>query len=312
MRAHQVRMPGSPAANTRAQGRQASAISEAKPPVSLPNTHRIVSPAVTLERLRPLLPMFGITRVANITGLDDIGIPVAAAYRPNSRNISVSQGKGLDLVSAKVSAIMEAVEGFHAEQILKPLKLATYEEISKSERVVKPDDLPSVPNTRFHVHLPILWIAARSLIDGETIWVPFENVHTNYTLPLPTGSGCFQASSNGLGAGNHLLEAISHGICEVVERDATALWRASGGAGNQAKRLSLSSVDDAACREVLERYERADLQVAAWETTTDVAISSFACMISSRSHSAIADGMGCHPDRSTALLRALTEAAQAD
>ena len=35
-------------------------------------------------------------------------------------------------------------------------------------------------------------------------------------------------SSNGLASGNHLLEAISHGLCEVVERDATTLWHLRG------------------------------------------------------------------------------------
>jgi len=60
-------------------------------------------PVETLERLLRIAPEMGISRVANITGLDEIGIPVAAAIRPNSRNISVSQGKGLDMVAAKVS-----------------------------------------------------------------------------------------------------------------------------------------------------------------------------------------------------------------
>ena len=45
-------------------------------------------------------------------------------------------------------------------------------------------------------------------------------VHTAYTLPRPTGTGCFIATSNGLASGNHLREAISHAICETVEREA--------------------------------------------------------------------------------------------
>jgi ribosomal protein S12 methylthiotransferase accessory factor YcaO len=46
----------------------------------------------------------GITRLGNITGLDRIGIPVAIAVRPNSRSVSVSQGKGLELPQALASA----------------------------------------------------------------------------------------------------------------------------------------------------------------------------------------------------------------
>jgi ribosomal protein S12 methylthiotransferase accessory factor len=35
-------------------------------------THRLVSPAETLARVQPLLPKMGITRLANVTGLDTI------------------------------------------------------------------------------------------------------------------------------------------------------------------------------------------------------------------------------------------------
>src|SRR5580700_8911003 len=78
-------------------------------------THRTAAPEETLARVRPHMARMGITRLGNITGLDRIGIPVAIAVRPNSRSVSVSQGKGLDLTQAKASALMEAAEGFHAE-----------------------------------------------------------------------------------------------------------------------------------------------------------------------------------------------------
>ena len=67
----------------------------------------------------------GITRLGNITGLDRIGIPVAIAVRPNSRSVSVAQGKGLEMPQAMASALMEACETFHAEQI-GPLRVAAY------------------------------------------------------------------------------------------------------------------------------------------------------------------------------------------
>ncbi len=61
-----------------------------------------------------------------------------------------------------------------------------------------------------------------ALLDHEkSVWLPYELVHANYTLPLPTGSGCFPASTNGLASGNHMLEAICHGLAEVIERDST-------------------------------------------------------------------------------------------
>jgi ribosomal protein S12 methylthiotransferase accessory factor YcaO len=78
-------------------------------------THRAVPPRQTWDRIAPLLPRFGITRVADITGLDRINIPVATAIRPMSRSIAVAAGKGVDLVAAKTSAAMEAIECAHAD-----------------------------------------------------------------------------------------------------------------------------------------------------------------------------------------------------
>src|SRR6478735_6251482 len=83
-------------------------------------THRTVEPERTLERVQPTLPRIGVTRVAVVTGLDFVGILVVMVCRPNGRSLSVSQGKGVDLVSAKVSGIMEALEAWHAEHILLP------------------------------------------------------------------------------------------------------------------------------------------------------------------------------------------------
>ncbi len=83
--------------------------------------HRRVPPEETLARLAPHLERMGITRVANVTGLDRVGVPVVTVVRPNARSLAVSQGKGLTLAAAKVSAIMEAVELHHAETVSGPL-----------------------------------------------------------------------------------------------------------------------------------------------------------------------------------------------
>ncbi len=71
-----------------------------------PDMARMVPPALTLERARPLAAKIGVTRLANLTGLDRIGIPVIDAIRPNSRSYSVAQGKGITLEAAKVSGVM--------------------------------------------------------------------------------------------------------------------------------------------------------------------------------------------------------------
>jgi YcaO-like protein with predicted kinase domain len=279
-------------------------------------THRLIPPGETVKRILRLARVMGITRVANVTGLDSIGVPVVMVCRPNSRSIAVSQGKGLTLAAAKASGLMEAVEGYHAERITLPLKLASYEELRYTHNVAEVSLLPQPENGLFDPNAPLLFIEGYDLLQNEGVWLPYELVHLNYTLPLPPGTGCFVASSNGLASGNHVLEAISHGICEVVERDATNLWHLKGEAGLEESPINLESVDDSDCRAVLEKFRRAEVEVAVWETTSDIGIPAFACLITDRVASRLrplppAAGFGCHPSRCIALLRALTEAAQA-
>lgn len=276
-------------------------------------THRTCAPEETLARLRPLLPAMGITRIANITGLDRTGIPVVMVCRPNSRSIAVSQGKGLTLEAAKASGVMEAVEVWHAERIMQPLRLASFEEMQHAHRVADVALLPQAANSVFHPELPLLWIEGEDLLGGGAIWVPVELVSANYTLPLPPGSGCFQANTNGLASGNHRLEAVSHGLCEVIERDATTLWKHESPRLRESRVLDPASVEDPSCNAVMAQLRAAELDFQIWETTTDVGVASFVCLLMGRGDEE-ADpefGAGCHPARQVALLRAVTEAAQA-
>jgi YcaO-like protein with predicted kinase domain len=278
-------------------------------------THRVAAPEETTGRVGPLLPVLGITRTAVVTGLDCIGIPVVMVCRPNARSLSVSQGKGLTLALATASGLMESIELYHAERVTLPLRLASYNELRYAHRVIDVTGLARVLDSVFHPDLSMLWVEGHDVLGDETVWVPYEVVHTNYALPLAPGSGCFSSTSSGLASGNHLLEAVSHGICEVVERDAATLWRLMNSDFQRATSLDLDTVDDPACRTVLERYDRARVAVAVWETTTEVGIPSFVCSIVDRLEDPTrlidaAEGSGCHPAREVALLRALTEAAQ--
>jgi ribosomal protein S12 methylthiotransferase accessory factor len=289
-----------------------------RPPLTLKRfregTHRVITPAETVARVRPLMPAMGITRIANVTGLDTIGVPVVMVCRPGGRSLSVSQGKGLDLDAARASGLMESVEHFHAEQIRLPLLLDTWNELRQERRTADVTALPRFSFGAFHGDLRLLWIEGIDLIARASTWVPYEVVHTDYTLPLPTGSGAFFMSSSGLASGNHVLEAISHGICELIERDATTLWRASTEPLRRRTRIDLATIDDPGCREVLDRFERASVDAFVWETTTDIGVPAFSATIVDRDPNperpiGPMGGMGCHPSRGIALLRALTEAA---
>src|SRR5919202_3278663 len=84
-------------------------------------THRARFPEETWDIIEPKLTRFGITRIADVTGLDTIGIPVALGIRPLARSLSVSQGKGQTSTLAKVSAAMESIELWHAEHAYPPV-----------------------------------------------------------------------------------------------------------------------------------------------------------------------------------------------
>ena len=279
-------------------------------------THRTVAPEETLRRILPLLPKAGITRVANVTGLDVIGVPVVAVVRPNSRSIAVAQGKGLDLVAAKVSGIMESLENFHAERVRLPLMLASWEEMRDRGRTLDLAALPRLAGSILDPRSPFLWVQGHEILGRTPIWLPFELVHTAYTLPLPTASGAFQMNDSGVASGNHPLEATSHAVCELAERDAVTLWEYSPREQQQARKVDLRTIDDVACLSVLQKFSAAAIRVGVWDVTTDTGIPVFVCMIADDPSTsqlrplASATGSGCHPSRSIALLRALTEAAQ--
>src|SRR5262249_52941107 len=213
--------------------------------------------------------------------------------------------------AAQASGLMESVELYHAERISLPLKLGSYEELRYTHRVTDLSALPRTAESRFSSDGSLLWIEGHDLLSREPVWVPYELVHTNYTIPMPTGSGCFLQSSNGLASGNHVLEAISQAVCEVVERDATTLWYLLHEQQQASTQVDLNTVDDLLCRDVLKKFENAGVSVAVWETTSDVGIPSFLCLTVDPKHVLhSARGMGCPPARRVALLRALTEAAQ--
>ena len=278
-------------------------------------TDRVVEPRETLARVRPLFPMMGITRVADVTGLDHIGIPVVMVVRPNARSLSVAQGKGVDFDAAAASGVMESIESWHAERLTLPLRLGSVADLRWSLPLVDTAALPRCAEMPFSDDAPLLWCEGRELLGAGSCFVPYELVHTNYTLPRPTGAGMFLATSNGLASGNVLAEATSHALCEVIERDCTTLWHLRGEAEQAGTRIDLDTVREPLCRGVLDAFERAAVAVGVWDTTSDVGVPSFYSVILDREDHAMnrlhaAAGMGCHPKRSIALLRALTEAAQ--
>lgn len=277
-------------------------------------THRTALPEETLDRLRPAMERCGVTRLADVTRLDRIGIPVVMAVRPLARSLAVSQGKGVDAVSAQVSGLMESLELWCAEQGHLPLRVDRPEALA-AEGLVDLSRLPRLSGAPDFAGRRMPFVRAQDMLNERSCWVPWECVHTDFTVPLPDGAGPFVCASSGLASGNHPLEALSHALCELVERDAEAIWSQRPKDTQDRLRFDLRTVDDPVCRGLLDRFEAAGVAVVAYDLTSDVQIASVAVEIADNAPSPFraaitAGGMGCHPSRGVALSRALTEAAQ--
>lgn len=184
------------------------------------------SPILSSETMKK----FGITRVGDVTELDVIGLPVWAAYRPNSRSLSVSQGKGLNSGHARLTAVMEAVETAVAEQ---PKKLTTcfasIEEMDASgKKLVTLEGTQRVKGTRLDRFRQRAWVKGHCLPTGEAVFAPFELVGLDMRSNMPWDHTSFQMSSQGLAAGFDRDRTISHALFELIENDAMRLCELMG------------------------------------------------------------------------------------
>ncbi len=172
--------------------------------------------------LRPLLAKFGITRVAAHEGLGDGKIPVTVAVRPNARLLSTSQGKGVTRDLADISAIMEAIEMYHAERLRPPDLIATIAEVrSSGKRYLDPKRLNTVTRRRslYVEDEPISWLELKHLRSGESVLAPrIMFALDGSAKQTEITSKAFSCDSNGLASGNTLEEALVHGLYEMIER----------------------------------------------------------------------------------------------
>ncbi len=274
--------------------------------------NRRLAPEATLARVAALAPAIGVTRLAVLTGLDVIGIPVAAAVRPNSRTVAVHQGKGDSLAAAKVSALMEALECCCAETAMLPAHFASAAELAAIGAFADPLRLPRCRGGPDPLHERLLWVEARELGSGRPVWAPRELVTADYSLPQAAAARVFQATTTGLASGNTSEEALLHGLCEAVERDAMTLWHAASETAQARTLVDPDSVDGPCSRAFLDLCRAAGVEVTIWETTSDVGVPVFAALLTDPLGQVQPElGAACrtHPD--AALAAALAEAAQA-
>lgn len=276
--------------------------------------HRSSSPEETLATMLPIARKCGVTRVADITGLDKIGVPVTAVMRPNSWTLSTASGKGLTLKIAEVSGIMEAIELHHAENVELPTLLMPYEEIKKRQKVIDLQHLPLKKNSLFNTQWPEYWTNGWDIVNQQEVAVPLHCVQLKKQANSKALSlACFQGDSNGLASGNNFTEAVCSAVLEVIERDAlTCIECANELVGYEPPGVNLNNIPFDAVNELVAILTKAKMDLRLYNYTVDTDIPVFKALISDKECNAfgLSGGYGAHLDPQVAMLRAITEAIQ--
>ncbi len=277
-------------------------------------THRIKSPEETFDIVEPLTEEAGITRVADITKLDRLNIPVFSCIRPGAADgaISVYNGKGVTPVAARVSAIMEGMERYSAElQQNDRIVTGKYPVLAEEFEILDPVELILPEAVDPDAVIP--WTSAYEILfadDGETLLseellIPAAAVYH----PLPSHYySVFRTGTNGIASGNAPEEAAFHALCEVIERDAWSLCEAEKKGGKL-----IIDIDDADILSLINTFKNAGVEVLLRDITSDIGLPTIAAVaddVELKDPTLLCLGMGTHSSPKIAALRALTEVAQ--
>ncbi|MEO8925837.1 MAG: YcaO-like family protein [Caulobacteraceae bacterium] len=264
-----------------------------------------------LDRARAAAALCGVTRLADITGLDSIGLPVFQAIRPWSRALSVHQGKGLTPLAAKMGALMEAVESHNAEMFEAERLDRSFNALPPGERAPSPADFAADRDDAPDGDEALSWVAARRLTTGGTIWIPFDVVSLDFTR---VGDRRLDRSSIGLGARFDAGGAMLTAILEVVERDADRAWRATSVQERSMRRVDAGSIPYPWFRSLGDRIAGQGLSLTLYHLPAVIEVAVFMCEIADpaagKASRRIAGGSAAHPSAEEALLKAVAEAAQ--
>ncbi|SON63468.1 hypothetical protein MSIMFI_04999 [Mycobacterium simulans] len=268
-------------------------------------THRVISPEQTWLAVQPFLEPAGITRVADLTWLDDLGIPTVQAVRPASLTLSVSQGKATTYCAAQVSAVMESLENWHVESVTPDL-LSTATTDLTSSLTYDPADLSRPAGSFYHPRAKLDWMMATTLLTGRQTWVPWLAVVVNVSVSDHWGPPMFGMDTTGLASGNSYHEATLHALYEIMERHAMATAKP----GSTLFEVPLEDVRRSECAGLVDMVYQAgsELQIARIDTWDG--FHCFAAELTSPMMEIPFSGSGLHHDPNVALSRAITEAAQ--
>jgi ribosomal protein S12 methylthiotransferase accessory factor len=273
-------------------------------------THRAIPPERTIENVEGKLRSAGVTRIAEITHLDRLGIPVYSAIRPGAAEgaVSIYAGKGATKSQAKASAMMEAFERYSAEINAEDAQLFETGLYGEIDGAINPESLILPHQTYKPDETRLDWVKAVEITDDEEYLVPVNAIYHPY---IPQGgSMLFKSNTNGLASGNRIEEAVYHGITEVVERDAWSIFESKKKSRGE---VVCEGTENPLIREMLYKFDQSEIDVRLLDLTADVDITTIAAVADDtvlRDPALLSLGVGTHLNPEVAVIRALTEVAQ--
>jgi YcaO-like protein with predicted kinase domain len=278
------------------------------------NGNRIADPGAMIARLEPLLERVGITRVADVSALSTHPFPVFQAVRPNlhfhtrvGQNTG-SQGKGPSAPQARVSAAMEALEGYCAEP-RGPIALVrgSFELLHRQHVVLDPRALQrrawAAPPA---LDEPLMWTDAFCPSLGEPALVPAEAVFFPFLPEDYATRTIFPCGSNGLASGATYLEAVTHALYELIERHYLCEWQEGRAAIERCHLQGLVDIADHA-----ENAPDFELALHALSLPSAPNFPVMVCALTDVAANKRFTGAGCAGAIETAVSRAVSEAWQA-
>ncbi|AKB42202.1 YcaO-related McrA-glycine thioamidation protein [Methanosarcina mazei] len=281
-------------------------------------TQRVYDEATTLENTKNQIKKIGVTRIADITNLDRLGVPIFSSIRPSAAPgaISIYSGKGSTEQRARISAIMESFERCLAERpglnaniagdISAPALVESY--LNARENYVTLDPGSLLLSQPYNPSSLLEWVGTYDLLNKEEVFVSANAVYHPYDSPGQCQK-LFLSNTNGLASGNVLEEAILHGLLEVIERDAISTAQFTRDLG---KEIVLTE-EDGYLYEISRKFKDSGIDLKIWLVPTDTGIPTIIAAtddVKLKDPALLVMGAGSHLKPEIAVARAITEAAQ--
>ncbi|AMK13686.1 methanogeneis marker protein 1 [methanogenic archaeon mixed culture ISO4-G1] len=282
------------------------------PKVSKETGIRTVPTKETLDRVLPLLGIAGMGEPEDITGTDNLGIPVFSIDRQHTAlgKPKYYNGKGATREQAEASAVMEAIERYSAEpREDDEIVYGSYNQASEIMMTCNPIDLilPLRVLDRYNRNTEIAWVEAYEMFRGCPIWVPACAVY--YPYNAEDDLQLFSWHTNGIAAGNTIEEAILHALFEDIERDAWSIAEFN----DRANADVLIRDKDSVPAKLIEKFNDQGVEIHLKDLTTDIGVTTIGAAaddVRTKDPEMLCIGVGTHLDPEIAAIRAITEVAQ--